>query len=246
MGHQIIGAVFDRYLQAAAILGIADPLTRRVAAKREDLFPGIRVGPDGRILEWNRPYDEPEKGHRHMSHLFALHPGSSITAEDPELMAAARKSRDYRLQYGGAGTGWSRAWMISIDARLADAEGAANDIRKFMEISVAENLFDMHPPFQIDGNFGFTAGVAECLMQSHEGFVRLLPALPSLWPEGEVSGLKARGDLRVDITWKDGRLTRAGITAGTDGNYELRYDGRSRSLALQAGQTRWLTAADFN
>ncbi|MBD0850755.1 glycoside hydrolase family 95 protein [Maribacter arenosus] len=223
MGHQIIGEVFDNVLEASEILGIEDDFTREVTAKRDKLFPGVVVGEDGRLLEWNEPYEEPEKGHRHMSHLYALHPGDEITSDNTEAFAAAQRTIDYRLQHGGAGTGWSRAWMINLNARLLDATSATENIKKFFQISVADNLFDEHPPFQIDGNFGYTAAVAELLLQSHEGFIRLLPALPVNWKNGSIKGLKARGDIEVDIEWKDGVLWQVGLRANAKKSIRLKY-----------------------
>ena len=232
MGHQIIAEVFDNVLEASKILGIDDDFTKEVRAKRDTLFPGVVVGEDGRLLEWNEPYEEPEKGHRHMSHLYALHPGDEITSDHTEAFAAAQKTIDYRLQHGGAGTGWSRAWMINLNARLLDATSAGDNIKKFFQISIADNLFDEHPPFQIDGNFGYTAGVAELLLQSHEGFLRILPALPANWKNGNITGLKARGDIEVDIEWKDGVLWQVGLRANAEKSIRVKYADRDVEVDL--------------
>lgn len=240
MGHQIIGEVFENTLSAARILGIDNEFTAEVKAKLQNLHPGIVIGNDGRILEWNQPYGEAEKGHRHMSHLYALHPGSKITSKDKEAFEAAKKTIDYRLEHGGAGTGWSRAWMISFNARLLDEVAAEENIRKFLQISTADNMFDMHPPFQIDGNFGFTAGVAELLMQSHEGFIRILPALPGNWDSGNVKGLVARGNTEVDIQWKEGKLIRLGLYSKKAKTCRLFYDGKEAEAELPAGEKVWL------
>ncbi|MBT8315950.1 MAG: glycoside hydrolase family 95 protein [Maribacter sp.] len=223
MGHQIIGEVFDNVLEAAKLLGINDAFTKEVVEKRKNLHPGVLIGTDGRILEWNEPYEEPEKGHRHMSHLYALHPGDEIVEHNENAFRAAQRTIDYRLEHGGAGTGWSRAWMINMNARLLNAKAAEENIQKFFQISIADNLFDEHPPFQIDGNFGYTAGVAELLLQSHEEFIRVLPALPAGWKNGKISGLKARGNIEVDIEWEDGKLIRLGLTALQRATVKLKY-----------------------
>ncbi|RNL75252.1 glycoside hydrolase family 95 protein [Sinomicrobium pectinilyticum] len=239
MGHQIIAEVLENTLSAAKDLGIENEFTEEVKQKRKDLFPGVVVGEDGRILEWNHPYEEAEKGHRHMSHLYALHPGSKITSADKEAFEAAKKTIGYRLEHGGAGTGWSRAWMINFNARLFDKVSAEENIRKFLQISIADNMFDMHPPFQIDGNFGYTAGVAELLMQSHEGFIRLLPALPANWPDGKVEGLVARGNIIVDIIWEDGKLTALALYSEQARTCKLWYDGTEKEVQLPEGEKVW-------
>ncbi|WP_034040484.1 glycoside hydrolase family 95 protein [Wocania ichthyoenteri] len=240
MGHQIIAEVFDNVLKTAKILNIEDDFTKDVRSKREKLFPGVVVSNEGRILEWNEAYGEPEKGHRHMSHLYALHPSNQITVADTVAFKAAQKTIDYRLEHGGAGTGWSRAWMINVNARLLNTDSAEENIRKFFQISIADNLFDEHPPFQIDGNFGYTAGVAELLMQSHEPFIRILPALPKNWQTGNVKGLKARGNVEVDLEWKEGKLVKVGVLAKNEGIYKIQYGSLMSEVKLPKNEKIWL------
>jgi alpha-L-fucosidase 2 len=236
MGHQIIAEVFENTLAAAEVLNIADDFTEEIENKLKKLHPGIKVGSDGRLMEWDREYEEPEKGHRHISHLYALHPGDDITTEDPELFEAARKTIEHRLEHGGAGPGWSRAWIINFYARLLNAEAANKHINLFMQRSIYPNLLDIHPPFQIDGNFGFTAGVAEMLLQSHEGFLRILPALPREWASGEVKGLKARGNIEVDIAWKEGHLEELILTSEEGKTIRVLYGNKETEVQLTPGR----------
>lgn len=246
MDQQIISEVFDEVLAAAAVLGISDDFTREVNAKRGNMHPGLQIGPDGRLLEWDKFYEEPEKGHRHMSHLFALHPGNDITAEEaPEIFQAARKTLDFRLANGGAGTGWSRAWLINFSARLLDGNMAYEHIRLFLQKSTEINLFDMHPPFQIDGNFGLTAGIAEMLLQTQHGVIDLLPALPDAWPAGKVSGLKARGNFELDIAWSNGELSDVRITSVVGKPVQIKYGDKRIDLNLEPGESVQLSIADF-
>ena len=218
MDQQVIYEIFRNYLEAGKILKIKSELTAKISDQLQKLRPGFVLGKEGRILEWDREYDEPEPGHRHMSHLYGFHPGDQISKdEQPEIFQAVRKTLDYRLDHGGAGTGWSRAWLINCSARLMDGEMAHKHIQLLFQKSMFKNLFDAHPPFQIDGNFGYTSGVVEMLLQSHEDRgIRLLPALPKAWSSGYVKGLTARGNITVDMEWSEGMLRQLSVNSLKD------------------------------
>ncbi|OOG78248.1 glycoside hydrolase N-terminal domain-containing protein [Algoriphagus sp. A40] len=239
MDQQLIADIFGIYLKSNEILGKRSAITDQIQSQLAQLRTGVQLGSDGRILEWDREYEEPEKGHRHMSHLYAFHPGAAITkSQTPEYFQAVRKTLEYRLANGGAGPGWSRAWLINFSARLLDGEMAHEHIQKLITQSLLPNLFDGHPPFQIDGNFGYTAGVAEMLLQSHEdGIIRVLPALPKAWSSGSVKGLKARGGFTLDFTWESGEVKTVRLHSAKGNKVILFADGSEIDLQLKAGES---------
>ncbi len=238
MDQQIIDEVFGNYIEACKILNVESELLETIRLQKEKLRQGFVIGSDGRLLEWDREYTETEPGHRHMSHLYGFHPGVSVSPDkDPEIFEAVRLTLDYRLEHGGAGTGWSRAWLINLSARLLDGEMAHEHIQLLLQKSIGLNLFDYHPPFQIDGNFGYTAGVAEMLLQSHEeNMIRILPALPDVWETGSVTGLKARGGYEVDIYWEEGKLTKVIIKPAHSGEVNLVYEDLTVPVRLTKGE----------
>ncbi len=236
--QEVIWQLFTDFLYASKELDKEGAFVDKVAKSLGNLA-GPQIGSDGRLMEWAHEFPEVEPGHRHISHLFAVHPGDQINLyQTPNLAAAAKKSLDYRIEHGGGHTGWSAAWLISQYARLDEAEKAKESLITVLSKSTSYNLFGQHPPFQMDANFGTTAGIAEMLLQSHAGVIHLLPALPSDWPDGKVNGLRARGGFTIDISWRDGKLVQAKIKADRDSEASILYAGKTKQIDLTAGKVQ--------
>ncbi|MBQ7955579.1 MAG: glycoside hydrolase family 95 protein [Lachnospiraceae bacterium] len=237
MDNQILRDLFSQCIDAAKILGIEDELTEQFVSARDRLVP-TQIGLRGNILEWPEDYEEWEPGHRHISHLYGLHPSEQILMDKtPELATAARVTLERRLANGGGHTGWSRAWIINHYAKLWDGETAYAHFEKLMEKSTLPNLFDNHPPFQIDGNFGATAAIAEMLVQSTLERIVLLPALPSAWSEGYIKGLCVKGGAEIDLAWKDGKMVDCVLRAKAVLHTKVVYEGCVKEVDLQPGET---------
>jgi alpha-L-fucosidase 2 len=249
--QELVWDLFTNYLEAAAVLDVDPQYRAKVTQLRQKLLKP-KVGAWGQLQEWPEDRDDIRDEHRHTSHLFALHPGRQISPlATPELAAAAKASLTAR---GDESTGWAMAWRINFWARLLDGDHAHLLLRNLLHITgkgnnidygkgggVYSNLFDTHPPFQIDGNFGATAGIAEMLLQSQAGEIHLLPALPKDWAEGSVTGLRARGNITVDISWKSGRLTSATLRSPATAKAIVRFNGHAQNVSLAAGKAIHIT-----
>lgn len=234
MDTTILRDLIDTYVRSSEVLGVQDELLEETKALLGKL-PKLEIGKYGQLMEWRKDYEEAEPGHRHISHLYGLHPSHQITVDKtPELAKAAEKTLERRLTYGGGHTGWSCAWIINFFARLGKGEEAYDNLQKLWNKSTYPNLMDTHPvgedgsTFQIDGNFGATAAIAEMLVQSDEDRVILLPALPKCWLNGKVAGLTVAGGAKVELTWNDGRLINCYFSAT-----------REMDLSVIYGEDRW-------
>lgn len=242
MDTEIARQLFTRVIEASSILAIDADFRAKVKAAM-DRLPPFQIGKYGQLQEWLEDYEEKEPGHRHISQLFALVPGNQITPRGtPELAKAARATLERRLANGGGHTGWSRAWIINFWARLEDGDKAGENVMLLLGKSTLPNMLDTHPPFQIDGNFGGTAGIAEMLLQSHAGEISILPALPKSWSTGSVKGLHARAAVEVDIDWKDGRVSRVALRSPIASTQKVRFaDGRVQIVKLVPRKESTLT-----
>jgi alpha-L-fucosidase 2 len=227
MDMALMRELFANCMEAARVLGVDEEFRSRLEKARARLVP-YQTGKYGQLQEWSKDFEESEPGHRHMSHMYGLYPAAEITPRGtPELAKAARISLERRLKAGGAYTGWSRAWAIGFWARLGDGDLASESLTMLMLHSTGPNLFDTHPAgrgwiFQIDGNFGAAAALAEMLVQSHDGSIDFLPALPKAWPRGSVTGIRARGGVELDLQWDGGRARKATLRARLSGEHRLR------------------------
>ena len=215
-----------------------DDLMRQIIKCESRLMPTRISFEKGTIMEWMEDYEEVDPGHRHISHLYGLYPAGQITVDGtPELAEAARKTLEKRLSNGGGHTGWSRAWITNHYASLWDGEMAYESIEKMLEMSTYPNLFDRHPPFQIDGNFGICAAMNRMLAQSNEDRVILLPALPKKWTDGSVRGLRLVGNAELAMTWEKGKIVTVQIKAESDYHTNIVYEGQKQEISLKAGET---------
>ena len=232
--HAVIREILLNAIDAATVLGVDEGDVAIWNKILKDMVP-YKVGRYGQLMEWSRDIDDPKDEHRHVNHLFGLHPGHTISPlTTPDLAEASRVVLNHR---GDGATGWSMGWKLNQWARLHDGNRSYKLFGNLIKNGTADNLWDIHPPFQIDGNFGGTAGVTEMLLQSHAGCIHLLPSLPDAWKNGSVTGLRARGNFGVDIHWQQGRLAEAFIQSASGGECVVFYNGIRKTFSTQKGKT---------
>ena len=239
--HAVIREILLNAIDASKALGVDAKERKQWQEVLANLVP-YQTGRYGQLMEWSRDIDDPKDEHRHVNHLFGLHPGHTLSPiTTPELAKAARIVLEHR---GDGATGWSMGWKLNQWARLQDGNHAYKLFGNLLKNGTLDNLWDTHPPFQIDGNFGGTAGVTELLLQSHMGFIQLLPALPDAWAEGAVEGLMARGNFEVDLRWADGKLQEAVITSNAGQPCQVRYGDQTLNFKTKKGQTYTITSVN--
>jgi len=232
---QILRQLLTWYLDGCSQAGCEDG-TAATARDMLNRLPETKTGADGRILEWQEDVTETEPGHRHLSHLIALHPGCQIHEDTPELFRAAEKTLATRLENGSGHSGWSRAWVVCLYARLKNGRQSGFHLTELLRHSIHDNLLDIHPPFQIDGNFGAAEGIKEMLAQSHRGLIDILPALPPDWQQGHVRGIVLRGNIKANLSWSNGRLDQLDLMADDDRHVAMRYGTCTQTVRLNANE----------
>ena len=239
--HAVIREILLDAIAASHVLKTDSVERKQWETVLEKMVP-YRVGRYGQLMEWSRDIDNPQDEHRHINHLFALHPGRTISPiTTPALAKASRVVLEHR---GDGATGWSMGWKLNQWARLHDGNRSYKLYGNLLKNGTNENLWDSHPPFQIDGNFGGTAGVTEMLLQSHAGFIHLLPALPDVWHEGELTGVCARGNFVLDLYWKDNNLKRAVVHSGSGVPCRLLYRGKELKFDTEKGKSYVIEVKD--
>lgn len=236
MDSAILRQLFKACLDGMNVLGMRDEKEEKTLKEMLEKLPPLMIGADGRLLEWMEDYEEMEPGHRHISHLYALHPGDEITPETEKYFEAANKTLQTRLSHGGGHTGWSRAWLGCFAARLRDGAALKEHVCQLLKKCIQDNFLDVHPPFQIDGNFGITEAILEGIVQSQNGKVVLLLALPAEWKDGSLKGYILKGNVRLDMDWENGKPVRLSLTAQSSKTYQLSWKTETRVAACRAGE----------